>query len=174
MLDEIRNSEHPPRCGSDQFKEKVTLIFLENQKGLHLHHLKTHIRMPVKQESNFGPCQETSYTTITLNPESNFYSPREESFPIPLKHIDVSRTTLRTWMFCKRAASMTFGTSMDQEICLFLGQVSLSLLLSEKPPEEFLWSGWRLTKRQPTSRPDHFMARTLERTGKKCQVVGEA
>ena len=69
---------------------------------------------------------------------------------------------------------MTFGTSMDQEICLILGQVSLSLLLSEKPPEGYMWSGWRLTKRQATSRPDHFMARTLERIGKKCQVVGEA
>ena len=72
LLEEIRNCEHPPRCGSDQFNEKVTLIFLENQKGLHVHHFKTHIRMPVKQETNFGPCQETTYTTITLNPESNF------------------------------------------------------------------------------------------------------
>ena len=41
----------------------------------------------------FGPCQETSYTAISLNLESNFTSPREESFPIPLKYIDVSRTT---------------------------------------------------------------------------------
>ena len=31
-----------------------------------------HIRMPVKQEMIFGPCQETSYTAITLNPGSNF------------------------------------------------------------------------------------------------------
>ena len=30
-----------------QFKDKVTLIFLENQKGL-FHHLKTRFRMPVK------------------------------------------------------------------------------------------------------------------------------
>ena len=32
----------------------------------------THIRMPVKQEMTSGPCQETSYTAMTLNPESNF------------------------------------------------------------------------------------------------------
>ena len=31
-----------------QFEEKVTLIFLENQKGL-FHHLTTHFRMPVKR-----------------------------------------------------------------------------------------------------------------------------
>ena len=47
------------------------MIFLENQKGL-FHHLKTRFRMPVKQFMIFGPCQETSYTAITLNPESSF------------------------------------------------------------------------------------------------------
>ena len=52
-------------------KEKVTLIFLENQKGL-FHHVTTHFRMPVKRWTIFGPCQETSYTAITLNQESNF------------------------------------------------------------------------------------------------------
>ena len=31
-------------------------------------------------------------------------------------------------MLCKKAASMTIGISIDQEICLILGQVSLSLL----------------------------------------------
>ena len=40
----------------------------------------------------FGACQETSYTAITLNPESSF-TRREKSFPIPLKYIDVCRTT---------------------------------------------------------------------------------
>ena len=52
----------------------------------------TRFRMPVKRLMISGPCQETSYTAITLNPESNS-TRREESFPIPLKYIDVSRTT---------------------------------------------------------------------------------
>ena len=34
----------------------------------------------------------------------------------------------QTWMLCKKAASMTIGISMDQEICVILGQISLSLL----------------------------------------------
>ena len=49
LLEEIRNWEHPPWYGITQFEEKVKDIFLENQKGLHLHHLKTHFRMPVKR-----------------------------------------------------------------------------------------------------------------------------
>ena len=47
-LEEIRNREHPPWYGIVQFKEKVILTFLENQKGL-FHNLKTHFRMPVKR-----------------------------------------------------------------------------------------------------------------------------
>ena len=35
--------------GGDQDLRTSTLIFLENQKGLHLHHLKTHFWMPVKR-----------------------------------------------------------------------------------------------------------------------------
>ena len=72
ILEETRNSEHPPWYGITQFEEKIKGIFLENQKGLHLHQLKTHIRMPVKREMTSGPFQETSFSAITLNPESNF------------------------------------------------------------------------------------------------------
>ena len=68
------------------------MTFLENQKGL-FHHLKTHFRMPVKRQMTSGPCREASYTAITLNPESSFTRREKESFPIPLKYIDVSRTT---------------------------------------------------------------------------------
>ena len=59
-----------------------------------------------------------------VEPRVKLYSPREESLPIPLKYIHVSRTAHTN----KKAASMTIGISMDQEICLILGQVSLSLL----------------------------------------------
>ena len=45
---EIRNWEHPLWYAIDQFKERVILTFLENQKGL-FHNLKTRFRMPVKR-----------------------------------------------------------------------------------------------------------------------------
>ena len=49
----------------------LMLTFLENQKGL-FHNLKTHFWMPVKRQTTSGSCRETSYTAITLNPESSF------------------------------------------------------------------------------------------------------
>ena len=48
-LEDIRTWEHPPWYGIDQFKERVILTFLENQKGPFLHNLMTHFRMPVKR-----------------------------------------------------------------------------------------------------------------------------
>ena len=47
-VEEIRTWEHPPWYGIDQFKERVTLTLIENQKDL-FHNLKTHFRMPVKR-----------------------------------------------------------------------------------------------------------------------------
>ena len=108
-----------------------------------------------------------------VEPRVKLYSPRGESFPIPLKHIDVSRTT---------------HTNLDvkQEKCIddywnIVGSRDLSdpwtgfthfTLLEEKAPDGNMWSGERLTRRQLTSRPD--MARTLEVNGKARQAEGEA
>ena len=79
-----------------------------------------------------------------VEPRVKFYSPREESFPIPLKKLTSPELQERIWMLNKNAASTTIGTLMGQEICLIL-------LFEEKPPEGYMWSGERLTKRQATS-----------------------
>ena len=41
----------------------------------------------------FGPCHEAFKNRHHVEPRVKLYSPREESFPIPLEYIDVSRTT---------------------------------------------------------------------------------
>ena len=120
-LEEIKTWEHPPWYGIDQFKERVILTFLENQKGL-FHHLTTHFRMPVKWWMTFGPCQETSYTAITLNPESSF-TRREKNHSLFHRNTLTSpELHIQIWMSSKSDAS-----TMGQEICLILGQVSLIL-----------------------------------------------
>ena len=74
-----------------------------------------------------GPYQETSYTAITLNPESNFTRREKNHSPIHWNTLTSPELHIQTWMLCKNLASMTIGTSMGQEMCLILGQVSLSL-----------------------------------------------
>ena len=65
--------------------------------------------------------------------QSQTHSPREESFPIPLKYIDVSRTT-HTNLDVKQEKThrRIVGISLGLETCQILGQVSHNLLSWKK------------------------------------------
>ena len=64
---------------------------------------------------------------------------------------------------------------MGLETCQILGQFSLSLfLLKEKPPNAYVWSGERLTRKTADIQARPFMARALGENGKECQAEGEA
>ena len=78
-----------------------------------------------------------------VEPTVKLCSPREESFPVPLKYIDVSRTT-HTNLDVKQEKRIDDYWNIDG---------SRHLILEEKPPNGFIyvWSGERLTKRQATS-----------------------
>ena len=119
------------------------MIFLESQKGP-FHHLTTRFGMPVKQLMISGPCQETSFSAITLNPESKLYSPREESFPIPLKYIDVSRTTHRNVDVKQEKRIDDYWRSRDLSDP-WTGFTQFNSI-GRKTPEGFMLSGGRLTK----------------------------
>ena len=65
-------------------------IFEENQTCLNH---QTHFRMTVKPEMTSGQFQGSTFIVITLNQESKLNVPKEKSFPIPLRYIDVTRAT---------------------------------------------------------------------------------
>ena len=66
------------------------------------------------------------------------YSPREESFPIPLKHIGVSRTT-HTNLDVKQEKRMDGSRDLSDPWTGF----TQFTLLEEKPPNGTMWSGER-------------------------------
>ena len=79
-----------------------------------------------------------------VEPRVKLYSPREESFPIPLKYIDVSRTT-HTNLDVKQEKRIDDYWNID-------GSRDLSdpwtvftqfTLLEEKAPDGYMWSGVR-------------------------------
>ena len=146
------------------------MTFLENQKGL-FHNLTTHFRLPVKRQMIFGPCQETSYTASHVEPRVKLYSPREESFPIPLKYIDVSRTT-HTNLDVKQEKRIDDYWNIDGSRDLsdpWTGFTQFTLL-EEKPPDRYMWSGERLTRKQLTSRPDHLWPELWKSMGKHAKL----
>ena len=116
----------------------------------------------MKRSMFFGPCQETSYTAITLNPESNFTR---------LKDIDVSKTT-HTNLDVKQEKRIDDYWNVDGSRDLsdpWTGFTQFTLL-EEKPPEGYMWSGERLTRKQQTSRPDHLWPELWKSMGKNAKL----
>ena len=106
-----------------------------------------------------------------VEPRVKLYSPREESFPIPLKYIDVSRTT-HTNLDVKLEKRIDDYWNIDGSRDLsdpWTGFTQFTLL-EEKPPDGYMWSGGRLTRKQLTSRPDHLWPELWKSMGKHTKL----
>ena len=116
----------------------------------------------------FGPCQETSNTAITLNPESNF-TRREKNHS--LKYIDVTRTT-HTNLDVEQERRIDDCWNIDGSRDLSASWTGFTqfTLLEEKPPDGYMWSGWGLTRKQLTSRPDHLWPELWTKLGRNAQL----
>ena len=92
----------------------------------------------MKQEMIFGPCQENFIYRHHVEPKVKLYSPREESFPIPLKYIDVSRTT-HTNLDVMQESRIDDCWNIDgsRDLSGSWTGVTQFTVISEKPPE-----GW--------------------------------
>ena len=92
-----------------------------------------------------------------VEPRVKLYSPREESFPVPLKYSDVSRTTHMN-LDVIQESRIDDHWNIDGSRDLYDSWTGFThvTLLEEQTPDGKMWSGERLTKRQATSRPDHL------------------
>ena len=106
-----------------------------------------------------------------IEPRVKLYSPREESFPIPLKYIDVSRTT-HTNLDVMQESRIDDCWNIDgsRELSDSWTGFTQFTLLEEKHPNGFLWSRGRLTRKQLTSRPDHLWPELWEKIGKNAKL----
>ena len=106
-----------------------------------------------------------------VEPRVKLYSPRDESFPIPLKYIDVSRTT-HTNLDVKQEKRIDDYWNIDgsRDLPDLWTGFTRFILLEEKPPDGFLWSGERVTRKQLTSRPDHLWPELWGKMGKHAKL----
>ena len=163
------NWEHPPWYGIDQFKEKVTWIFLDNQKGSLP---PPHDSCPHAGKANYD-FWSMSWNIIYrhhVEPRVKLYSPREESLPVPLKYIDVSRTT-HTNLDVKQEKRIDDYWNIDWSRDLSASWTGFTQFIpfEEKPPDGYLWVGWRLTRKQRTSSPDHLCPELWTKLGRNAQ-----
>ena len=90
-----------------------------------------------------------------VEPRVKLYVPKEESFPIPLKYIDVTRNTHTSLdVLLEKHIEDYWNVDEDRELSDAWTGFTRFILLNERPPEGCTWSGWRLTRKQKTSRLD--------------------
>ena len=106
-----------------------------------------------------------------VEPRVKLYSPREESFPIPLKYIDVTRTT-HTNLDVKQEKRIDDYWNIDGSRDLsdpWTGFTQFTLL-EEEAPDGYMWSRGRLTRKQLTSRQDHLWPELWKSMGKHAKL----
>ena len=106
-----------------------------------------------------------------VEPRVKLYSPREESFPIPLKYIDVTRTT-HTNLDVKQEKRIDDYWNIDGSRDLpdsWTGFTQFTLL-EEQFADGKMWSGVRLTRKQLTSRPDHSWPELCKKLGRNVKL----
>ena len=106
-----------------------------------------------------------------VEPRVKLYSPGEVSFLIPLKYIDVIRTT-RTNLDVKQEKRIDDYWNIDGSRDLsdpWTGFTQFTLL-KEELPDGYMWSGGRSTRKQLTSRPDHLWPELWMSMGKHAKL----
>ena len=175
FLEEIRNWEHPPWYGNTQFEEKVSLIFFENQKGPLS---PPHDSFPDAGEAmnDFRSMSGNFIFPHHVEPRVKLYSPREESFPIPLKYIDVSRTThTKLDVMQERRIDDYWNIDGSRDLSDSWTGFTQFTLLEEKPPDGYIYVVREETDEKAVNiQARSFMARTLDQNGKKCPAEGKA
>ena len=77
-----------------------------------------------------------------VEPRVKLYSPREEPFPVPLKYIDVSRTT-HTNLDVKQEKRIDDYWNIDgsRDVSDYLTGFTQFIILEEKPQDGYMSSG---------------------------------
>ena len=110
-----------------------------------------------------------------VEPRVKLYSPREESFPIPLKYIDVSRTT-KTSLDVKQEKHIDDYWNIDGSRDLsdpWTGFTRFTLL-EEKTSRRIYVVRSEINEKTADIQARSSMARALEINGKARQAKGEA
>ena len=101
---------------------------------------------------------------------SNSTCRREETFPFPLKYMDVTRSVHTDLDVMQEKRIDDYWHVDSSKLCQSLGEDSQnSLHWKKSPPEGYMWSGRRPTKIQATPRPEKVWLEAWTKIGKAAQ-----
>ena len=172
-LEEIRNWGHPPWYGIDQFEEKVTLIFLENQKGL-FHNLTTHFRMLWSDKwllvhvrnLQKTPSRWTKSQTLLAERRIIPYSTevhwriQNYTYEFGCQAREAHRWLLEYWWLSKLVWSLDRFHTIHS--------------IGRKSSRRIYVVRWEIDEKTTDIQARSSLARTLRENGKECQAEGEA
>ena len=150
--------EHSPSPGSDPNEAKNKKFFKEIQMNGILHPIlkKTQPVMMMKRKKDFWTIAGDFIYRHHVVRRVKLYVPREETFPIPMKYIDVTRTTCSSLdVTLEENIEDYWNVDGERELSDAWTDITRFILLNERPPDGHTWSGGRLTRKQTTSRPDN-------------------
>ena len=106
-------------------------------------------------KSDFGSVSGDFIYCHDVEPRVKLHVPTEESFFVPLKYIDVTRTADTTLdVMSEEHIDDYWNVDGERELSDAWTGFTRFTILSEKPLDGLSWSGRRLTRKQTTSRPD--------------------
>ena len=171
---ESKTSKHPFWYGCDRHSRRRVTDFLEEWEEISS--TTSWLFLDAGEAINdFWPMSGSFIYRHHVEHRVKLYSPREESFPIPLKYIDVSRTT-HTNLDVKQEKFIDDFWNIDWSRDLsdpWTGFTQFTLL-DEKAPDGYTWSGGRLTRKHLTSRLDHSWPEIWKTMGKARHAEGKA
>ena len=111
-------------------------------------------RDDAKAKSDFWTITGEFICRHHVEPRVKLYVPRDESFPLPLKYIDVTRKHTSIDVLLEKHFDDYWNVDGDRELSDAWTGFTRFILLNERPPDGFSWCVGILTRKQTTSRPD--------------------
>ena len=105
-----------------------------------------------------------------VEPRVKLFSRREESFPVPLKYIDVTRTTHTNLDVMQKKRIDDWNIDGSRDLSDPWTNFTQITLLEEKALDGHMWSGERLTRKQLTSKPYHLWPELWKSMGKHIKL----
>ena len=105
-----------------------------------------------------------------IDPRVQLCVPTETTFRIPLKHMDVRRSTFSDLDIAQeKRIDDCWNVDGNKNLSDSRSGFTKFSVLKETPPKGYMWSGERLTKIQTTLHPDHVWPEAWTRIGKAAQ-----
>ena len=104
-------------------------------------------RVPVRSWKTLSAMEGDFIYRHHVEPRVQLYVPKEETFPVKLKYIDVTRTTHTNLdVLQEKPIDDYWNVASNRSLSHSCKGFTKFTLLKEKPPEGYLWSGKRACK----------------------------